>query len=62
MPTLSAQSQIARPSPTLSITARAKALAAEGKDIISFAAGEPDFNTPEPICEAAKHALDQGMT
>ncbi len=62
MPTLSVQSQIARPSPTLSITARAKALAAEGADIISFAAGEPDFNTPEPICDAAKLALDHGLT
>ncbi|MEQ1821469.1 MAG: pyridoxal phosphate-dependent aminotransferase [Fimbriimonadaceae bacterium] len=62
MPTLSNKSQIPRPSPTLSITARARALAAEGHDIISFAAGEPDFNTPDPICGAAKQALDQGMT
>jgi aspartate aminotransferase len=35
---------------------------AEGIDVVSFAAGEPDFNTPEPICEAAIHALRSGFT
>lgn len=50
------------PSPTLAITARAKALKAEGVDIISFGAGEPDFDTPEPIRDAAKHSLDAGQT
>lgn len=35
---------------------------AEGTDVVSFAAGEPDFNTPEEIIDAAKSALDQGLT
>ena len=39
-----------KPSPTLAIGARAKAMKAQGIDVISFGAGEPDFNTPEPIC------------
>ncbi|MFW5966734.1 MAG: pyridoxal phosphate-dependent aminotransferase [Persicimonas sp.] len=50
------------PSPTLAISARAKQMAAEGVDVVSFSAGEPDFNTPEPIREAAKRALDEGHT
>ena len=54
--------QQVQPSPTLAISSRAKALAAEGVDVISFGAGEPDFNTPEPICDAAKAALDEGHT
>lgn len=47
---------------TLAITAKAAAMRAEGLDIISFGAGEPDFNTPQPIIDAAKNALDNGMT
>ncbi len=50
------------PSPTLAISARAKQMVADGIDVISFSAGEPDFNTPEPIREAAKLALDEGKT
>lgn len=50
------------PSLTLAITARAKAMKAEGIDVVSFGAGEPDFNTPEYIIDAAKYALDKGMT
>ncbi len=50
------------PSVTLAIDARAKALKAQGVDVIGFAAGEPDFNTPEYIRDAAKRALDEGMT
>jgi len=49
-------------SPTLAITAKAKALAQAGSDVVSFAAGEPDFNTPEPICEAAIAAIHSGQT
>jgi len=49
-------------SPTLSITAKAKKLRKEGIDIISFGAGEPDFDTPKNIKEAAKTALDKGLT
>ena len=50
------------PSLTLAISAKAKAMKAEGIDVCSFSAGEPDFPTPEHICEAAKQALDEGKT
>lgn len=59
---LSARINRVEPSPTLAITARAKKMVAEGIDVISFGAGEPDFNTPGPILEAAKRALDEGKT
>ena len=51
-----------QPSATLAISAKAKELKAEGRDIISFGAGEPDFDTPVHIKEAAKQALDGGQT
>ena len=51
-----------RPSATIAITAKAKAMAAEGIDVVSFGAGEPDFDTPEFIKAAAKAALDAGDT
>jgi aspartate aminotransferase len=51
-----------KPSPTLAVTARANALKAEGKDIIGLGAGEPDFDTPEHIKQAARVAIEQGMT
>ncbi len=50
------------PSLTLEITARAKKMKADGIHVISFAAGEPDFNTPEYIIEAGRKALDMGLT
>ena len=50
------------PSPTLAIDAKAKALAAAGEDVCSFAAGEPDFDTPEHIKEACIAALRAGKT
>ena len=50
------------PSLTLAITAKAKAMKAQGLDVVSFGAGEPDFNTPDYIIESAKVALDKGMT
>jgi len=50
------------PSPTLSITARAKEMRRSGIDVISFGAGEPDFDTPLHIKEAAKEAIDLGFT
>lgn len=50
------------PSLTLAITAKAKAMKAEGIDVCSFSAGEPDFETPVHIREAAKKALDEGKT
>ena len=51
-----------KPSATLAMSARAKALKASGKDVISLAAGEPDFDTPEYIKEAAREALNSGKT
>ncbi|MDE3223902.1 MAG: pyridoxal phosphate-dependent aminotransferase [Nitrospirota bacterium] len=50
------------PSPTLSITATAKAMAAQGLDVIDFASGEPDFDTPEPVKAAAEAAIRAGFT
>ncbi len=50
------------PSVTLGIDTRAKALIAAGENVIGLAAGEPDFDTPEYIRDAAKYALDHGMT
>lgn len=50
------------PSPTLMIDSKAKAMKKSGIDVIGFGAGEPDFDTPEYIRDAAKRALDQGMT
>jgi aspartate aminotransferase len=46
----------------LGITAKANAMKAAGQDVVSFAAGEPDFNTPEPICQAAIQAIESGKT
>lgn len=51
-----------KPSPTLAVTAKAAQLKAEGKDIIGLGAGEPDFDTPDHIKEAAKKAIDSGFT
>ncbi|WP_078119333.1 pyridoxal phosphate-dependent aminotransferase [Thiosocius teredinicola] len=59
---LSSRVQAVKPSPTLAITARAAALRAEGKDVIGLGAGEPDFDTPEHIKEAARQALAAGKT
>lgn len=49
-------------SATIAISTLATTLKAQGRDILSFSAGEPDFDTPEPIKLAAKAALDQGFT
>lgn len=54
--------QQVKPSPTLAMNSRAAALKAEGKDIISMGVGEPDFDTPEHIRNAAIAALDAGQT
>ena len=51
-----------KPSPTMAISAKARALKAAGRDIISLSAGEPDFDTPPHICAAAKAAIDRGDT
>lgn len=50
------------PSATLAIDAKAKLMKKEGKDVLNFGAGEPDFNTPENIKEAAKRAIDNNIT
>ena len=59
---LSRRVQRIKPSPTLAITARAAALKAEGKDIIGLGAGEPDFDTPDHIKQAAITAINNGFT
>ncbi len=51
-----------QPSPTMAMAARAKALAAQGVNVIDFGVGEPDFDTPEPIKEAAIAAIRAGFT
>ncbi len=59
---LSARVQSVKPSATLAITARAKELRAAGKDVIGLGAGEPDFDTPDHIKEAAIKAIRDGFT
>ena len=62
MSTLTKRAKAISPSPTLAITAKAKAMQAEGIDVIGFGAGEPDFDTPEHIKQAAIKALSEGFT
>ena len=59
---LAARIRQVNPSMTLAISAKAKAMKKDGLDVCSFSAGEPDFDTPKHIREAAKSALDQGKT
>lgn len=59
---LSQRVQKIKPSPTLAITARAASLRAEGKDVIGLGAGEPDFDTPDHIKQAAIEAINNGFT
>jgi len=59
---LSRRVNAVRPSPTLAVSTRAAELQRQGKDVVSLGAGEPDFDTPEPIKDAAKAALDRGFT
>lgn len=51
-----------KPSPTLAVTQKAKELKAQGVDVIDLGVGEPDFPTPEHICNEAKAAMDRGET
>ena len=60
--TVSHRCQNLAPSLTLQIDARAKEMKAAGLDVIGFGAGEPDFPTPPHICDAAREALDLGLT
>jgi len=59
---VSKRAQAVPPSATLAVTARAKELKAQGRDIIGFGAGEPDFDTPDYVKEAAIKALKAGKT
>jgi aspartate aminotransferase len=59
---LSVKARSLKPSSTLAITAKAKAMRAEGIDVIGFGAGEPDFDTPDYIKAAAKEAIETGFT
>ncbi len=60
--TLSRKAQAVKPSSTLAITAKANELKAKGLDVVGFGAGEPDFNTPANICDAAISAIHAGFT
>ncbi len=59
---LAARISLIKPSPTLTIQAKANALKAAGRDIIGFGAGEPDFDTPHNIKMAAVRAIEAGFT
>jgi len=59
---VSKRAQSVPPSATLAVTNRAKELKAQGKDVVGFGAGEPDFDTPDYIKEAAIKALKEGKT
>lgn len=59
---LSEKAKRVKPSSTLAITAKAKEMRANGIDVVGFGAGEPDFNTPENVCEAAIKAIKEGFT
>ena len=62
MPFLSDTLARVKPSPTIAVTMKAAQLKAEGKDVIGLGAGEPDFDTPQNIKDAAKRAIDAGRT
>jgi aspartate aminotransferase len=61
-PTIARRVQTLKPSVTVAFMNRAKAMQREGLDVLSFAAGEPDFDTPHVVKEAAEAALEGGMT
>ena len=62
MPFLSDTLSRVKPSPTIAVTTKAAELKAQGRDVIGLGAGEPDFDTPANIREAAKRAIDSGKT
>jgi aspartate aminotransferase len=59
---LSSRAEKIKPSPTLAIDAKAKAMKAKGIDVVNFGVGEPDFDTPENVKEAAIKAIRDGFT
>ncbi|MBF0426832.1 MAG: pyridoxal phosphate-dependent aminotransferase [Magnetococcales bacterium] len=62
MSVLSARVQKVKPSPTLAVTAKAKELKDQGRDVVGLGSGEPDFDTPEHVKEAAIEAMRKGFT
>lgn len=62
MSQLASRLDLIAPSPTLALDSKANAMRAAGKDVIGFGIGEPDFNTPEHICDAAVRAIRDGFT
>ncbi|MDT8855320.1 pyridoxal phosphate-dependent aminotransferase [Paracoccaceae bacterium Fryx2] len=62
MPFLSDTLARVKPSPTIAVTTKANELKAAGRDVIGLGAGEPDFDTPQNIKDAAKRAIDAGKT
>ena len=61
-PTISRIVQALEPSATMAMAARAKQLKASGKTVYDLSLGEPDFNTPQHICQAALEAMEAGHT
>ncbi len=59
---LSRKAKAVKPSSTLAITAKAKEMKSNGIDVVGFGAGEPDFNTPKNVCDAAIEAINTGFT
>jgi aspartate aminotransferase len=59
---LSSFAKTLKPSETLAVSTKAKSLRAQGRDVIDFGLGEPDFNTPDNIIRAAEHAMAAGYT
>lgn len=59
---LAARMSQIKPSPTLAVNAKAKEMKAAGADILNFSVGEPDFPTPDHVCEAGKQAIDEKFT
>jgi len=59
---VAARLSLIKPSATIAVTQKARDLKAAGKDVIGLGAGEPDFDTPAHIIEAAKKAMDDGLT
>ncbi len=62
MPILAASLQRIKPSPTIAVTNLARELKAQGRDVIGLGAGEPDFDTPDHVKEAAVRAIRDGET
>jgi aspartate aminotransferase len=62
MPKLSSRASLVKPSPTLALNALVKTMRAQGVDIINLSVGEPDFQTPDNIKEAAVKAIGDGFT